>query len=113
PTTHPQKGPVTMSCDIIPVLLCCSGITLIVVECVLMYMEPAAVSELMRWITSRLKFATIIAFEPIGFEHGFGKVLATKFATTVSAVARRNDAAESTSALTQQLQRDGWPHVQA
>jgi hypothetical protein len=78
-----------------------------------MYMEAAAVDALMRWLTTRMRRATVLSFEPVGFSDGFGKVLASKFATAVTAVASSSQAhSDSTAEVSLRLQQSGWKHVQ-
>jgi len=78
-----------------------------------MYMEAAAVDELMRWLTTRLRRATMVSFEPVGFICGFGKVLASKFATAVTAVTSSSQAhSESIAEVSLRLRLSGWKHLQ-
>lgn len=78
-----------------------------------MYMEAVAVDELMRWLTTRLQRATMVSFEPVGFSRGFGKVLASKFATAVTVVTSSSQShSDSIADATLRLHHGGWKHVQ-
>lgn len=49
--------------------------TLLLAECVLVYLPPANASELLSWVASTFAEGSAVSYDPFGLQDSFGKVM--------------------------------------
>ncbi|KAK4701572.1 hypothetical protein P7C70_g4657, partial [Phenoliferia sp. Uapishka_3] len=55
--------------------------TLLLAECVLVYLPPETTSEILRWFKKHFDSGSVVSYDPFGLDDSFGKVMIRNLAT--------------------------------